>query len=236
MMYDWTAEMVRFMKDASAGSDYFSRLSDILRKYLAGCSSVCDAGCGLGQLSVELADRGYRVTSIDWNRTAIGFLEKGGRRNGIVPLCCDLNGYTPEVPFDAMIFNYFGSFEQILQIGRRCCSGKLIIIRKNYRFHRFSFSPMPIRSHTGPGIEQHLTSLGVPFETEDFGLEFGQPFRSLDDAVLFFQVYSNDPDPGVITLENVRKKLVATENPEFPYYLPHRKESKLISVNAGDLI
>lgn len=63
---------------------------------------------------------------------------------------------------------------------------------------------------------------GVPFQLETKTFDMGQPLRSLDDAVRFFEIYSKDA-PGTITLETVLPRLRETGDDVFPYYLPQEK-------------
>jgi hypothetical protein len=125
-----------------------------------------------------------------------------------------------------MIFNYFGRMEQNLDIAAKHCLRRAIIIRKVYRNHRFSFGNYP--------IEQAVHPLdGVEHEEREFSCEFGQPFRSIDDAVRFFELYSRDEDKSVINEKNVRSRLVETGKPDFPYYLPHLKQSNIYVIDRG---
>ena len=67
-----------------------------------------------------------------------------------------------------------------------------------------------------------LRAHGVPFRLETKTFDMGQPLRSLDDAVRFFEIYSKDA-PGTITRETVLSRLRETGACTFPYYLPQEK-------------
>ena len=54
-MFTWTPEMIRLMQNANARSEYHRQLAAILAPKLAGCRTLCDAGCGLGALSAALS-------------------------------------------------------------------------------------------------------------------------------------------------------------------------------------
>lgn len=45
-MFTWTPEMIRLMQNANAHSEYHRQLAAILAPKLAGCRTLCDAGCG----------------------------------------------------------------------------------------------------------------------------------------------------------------------------------------------
>ena len=71
-------------------------------------------------------------------------------------------------------------------------------------------------------VEDFLRAQGVPFRLETKTFDMGQPLRSLDDAVRFFEIYSKDA-PGTITRETVLSRLRETGACAFPYYLPQKK-------------
>lgn len=51
-MFIWNEDMIRFLRDASEHSDYHHLLAEYLAKRLPENAHVCDAGCGLGYLSL----------------------------------------------------------------------------------------------------------------------------------------------------------------------------------------
>ncbi len=231
MIYAWTDEMVSFMEDASENSDYFFKLSNVITPYLAGLRTVCDAGCGLGGLAKKLAQRGFSAFACDISENAIQYIKNENWKN-VTPVCCDLQKWTPAEKFDAMIFNYFGSLSEVLDISSRCCKGVIIIIKKNYRFHRFSFEKNPIQQRADESAESFFEKHNISYEKKEIEFEFGQPFRSIEDAVKFFEIYSRDTNKSIISPENVRKKLVSSAIPGFKYYLPQKKSSLLFVIRS----
>lgn len=228
-MSEWTPDMISFMVDASDYGSYFSELASCLSGLLDASWTVCDAGCGIGQLSVALSPMVKKVVAIDRSVAATDFLKKRISSAGlgnVEVLAEDFDNLPAQRRFDAMIFNYFGRVEQILDIAVRHCLRRAIIIRKVYGNHRFSIGTYP--------IEQPVQPLnGVDYTEREFSCEFGQPFRSIDDAIRFFELYSRDGDKSVINEKNVRSRLVETGNPVFPYYLPHLKKSNIYIIDRG---
>lgn len=229
MMAPWSQKSIRFMEDALKRSNYFEKLCKIIVPYLEGCKTVCDAGCGLGHLAAELGRLGFEAVAADSSEQAISYVKSKGFAN-VKPLECDLLSYTPQTPFDAMVFHYFGSIEQILSIGKAMCRGPLIVIKKNYENHRFSISENPLTGYTAKSAEQQLSERGIGYEKILFDCEMGQPFRSLEDAKEFFEIYSSDSDRSLLSLENIEKRLERTNDPLFPYYLPKSKPSAIFII------
>lgn len=235
-MFCWNADMLRFMRDASENTDYYRKLAALISPELPKSGHICDAGCGVGYLSEQLAGYCRQVTAVDISESAIRDfrlrLEKVPVQN-LRTVCGDITQLPPEVPYDAMVFCLFGSIQSILQIGRTQCRGKLIIIKKNYAMHRFSLGQNPLHHYRYCDAVEIMDQLGIPYKTVEPDLELGQPFRSLDDAVLFFRTYSKDAHPEDITADLVLPRLTGTSDPVFPYYLPQNKQLGILIFDAA---
>ena len=242
MMQAWTPEGMAFLQDAMACCGYYPALARRIAPYLPKQAHVCDAGCGLGGLSVALLPYCRHVTAVD---RAAAPLENLRQRAGHDPRLTvrqgDIRCLPPETPYDAMVFCLFGDVEEALTVARQQCRGTVLLIRRDYAYHRFStgtvllirrdyayhrFSTgrVPV-GFTAADSEDTLRHLGLSYRMERFSLEFGQPFRSLEDAQRFFRLYdrSGGADPPL-------HRLTAGPSAEFPYYLPTRKELCLLAV------
>ena len=79
MMQLWEKDMVRFMRDASEYSTYHQELAKRLSPYLNKEMHICDAGCGLGYLSLALAPYVGSVTGVERHSDASAVMaEKSG--------------------------------------------------------------------------------------------------------------------------------------------------------------
>ena len=136
----------------------------------------------------------------------------------------DIRCLPPETPYDAMVFCLFGDVEEALTVARQQCRGTVLLIRRDYAYHRFSTGRVPV-GFTAADSEDTLRHLGLSYRMERFSLEFGQPFRSLEDAQRFFRLYDRS---GAV--EPPLHRLVPGPGPEFPYYLPNRKDLCLLAV------
>ena len=238
-MFTWTPEMIRLMQNANARSEYHRQLAAILAPKLAGCRTLCDAGCGLGSLSAALSPYFDAITAADISDTALDVLRETIRTQNltnITPLPCDLLQSTDRTRYDGMVFCFFGSLAEILPVARRQCAKTLVIIKKNYELHRFSLTAQPIRGETAPAACEALRAMGVPFRFDARELEHGQPFASLDEAVQFFRIYSKDEAPGAVTPEAVLPRLQKTGDDAFPYYLPQIKRLGILTIKMEDLL
>jgi SAM-dependent methyltransferase len=81
--------------------------SDLLEAELGGLvpGRALDLGCGAGRASIWLARRGWRVTGVDFSRTALDLAGASGA--DVDWVLADLNGYEPAVgAFDLVLVLY----------------------------------------------------------------------------------------------------------------------------------
>lgn len=237
-MFRWTDEMIAFMRDADAYGDFHRALAEALAQLIGKRQHVCDAGCGTGALACALARLYPHVTAVDISPDAAAYVKKSAAALGLENLdvvCGDIGANPPKTPYDAMTFCFFGSVDEILRIGAAQCRGMVAIVMKDYVNHRFSIGKQPLRGHTAAGAQARLDALGVSYRLEHLSLEMGQPFRTLDDAVRFFQIYSRDEDPALITPEHVAARLVRTGRADFPLYLSGRRQMGIFLIETDNI-
>lgn len=79
-MFLWNEDMIRFLRDASEQSDYHRLLAGYLAERLPENAHVCDAGCGLGYLSLRLAPYCRQVTAADVSADALAVLRENCKK------------------------------------------------------------------------------------------------------------------------------------------------------------
>ena len=233
-MFTWTEASAAFWEDSAKYTKSYDRLADRAAAHLVPDGTVFEGGCGLGHLSLALSRRGYAVTAMDLSPLPLRFLRRNAAREG-VPL--DIRqGDTFALPdgevYDSAVFCFFGSVTETLTWARAHCRDKLILFKKNWDTHRFTRDASAIRKYTYPLTLGELDQLGVPYETEVFDVDMGQPFRSLEDAVRFFRLY--DP-AGAMTAGEVRARLTETDDHVFPFYLSAIRPVGMIVLRAEDI-
>lgn len=223
-MFRWTDDMIRYMADAGRQTDFHRRLTAELLPYLSPQDRVCDAGCGLGFLSLALAPHVRHVTAADCDAQALSVLkeELAARHiENVTPLCTDIFTDRPAEPYDAMVFCFFGSMDEILSVARSRCRGTVIAVKRDHRDHRFTVTKQTLgESHGVPAAEARLTELNIPYELKRTAYRFDQPFRDWEAARLFFETYRRRDDASLITDGFLREKLEPTGDAAFPWHIP----------------
>ncbi|UQT47269.1 class I SAM-dependent methyltransferase [Flavonifractor plautii] len=136
------------------------------------------------------------VVAADLSAEAIRHLEAQPLPPNVEPRRCDVLADTPDEPYDAMVFCFFGRTDEILSAARRQCTGTVAVLKRCGRDHRFPGEGPPRQ-----GFEElcrELEEKGIPYQSRVLELDMGQPFRSLEDAAVFFRTHSRD-DPAELT-------------------------------------
>lgn len=230
----WTQESAALLARAYRCGGAADMLAEKIMPALAAGAHVCDAGCGVGALSLALAKHGVCVTALDISETALAQLRMDKEVDGIDVRCEDAKTHTPDCLYDAMVFSFFGSMEECLAMAKRCCTGDVFYISRAYDKHRFSVGDHPV---TYRGYRQAcalLDEMGVPYSCAEFALDMGQPFESIEEARRFFELYSRD-DPALITDEFLMSRLVWTQDAQYPLYLPHMRRAGMVHFHVKDI-
>ena len=119
----WTEESIAFLRDAAAINRYYETIAERIAPQLPENAHICDAGCGIGELSLALKPYCHHVTAVDADALAIKTL-KAHLIEGVTARCGDMETLAPEKPYDAMVFCLFGRTQDTLRIAKKQCRGK----------------------------------------------------------------------------------------------------------------
>ena len=237
-MFRWTPEKIRFLRDASEYTPFNRVLAHHCLQAFGRPGHVLDAGCGIGCLSLELAPYCEHVTALDTSGEALDVLREKMRDTGtgnIRILQADVFRLPETEQFDSAVFCFFGTVPEILPVLRKHVRRTAVLIKKNWTRHRFSASHAPMQRFSYPESCRDLEEAGIPFRTEEFRLETGQPFRSLSDARAFFTAHGRDGEPIGLTDRELEDRLLRTGNERFPYFLSAVEPVGIIVLDTGSV-
>ena len=227
----WTDERIRALEDAANNSGYYEALASLLSHGLPKDASVLDVGGGTGRLALALSSSCRFVRSLDASplahETAVLHAKTVSNMDAV---CHDAWTYAPKERFDAAVFHYFGRMDEVLAFLHRTHIPLALVIKRRIAVHRFSVSPHHTRFESLAEAERTLCTRNVPYERTDGSLPFGQPFRSPEDAVSFFQSYSRDEHPSEITFSDIAPRLLMRDDPAFPLFLPEEKQFSILTI------
>jgi SAM-dependent methyltransferase len=234
-LYTWSPEKISWYADACrySGNDRNRKLASAIIDALPQSPHICDIGCGIGALSLELMKKASLVTAVDINRYALQYLQasvKCGEYKNIEVVEGDFAELEPPTQkVDGLVFCMVGG-NNFLEQAKHWTNGKVIIINEVSRKCSFASTPRIGAKYDGGSNRSRLEEAGYIFEEAVIKTSFGQPFRNFEDAVSFVSCYDREGSRADIE-RMLLGQLEETDSEEFPLYLPTDKEYYLYTVN-----
>lgn len=231
MNFNWDSNTIKWYQEANAYTNFFKNIAELLAPRLEGYSSLCDIGCGLGLVDLELSKNIQQITCIDIDKEAIQSLQKNiddRKITNIEPRLMDCNHI--EESWDIIYISFFSShnLEKFLP---HCKKLFAVVDKKNERkpyiekyksFHRNSYDQ----------VEQALNEKGIPFSLTEASFEFGQPLVSIEDGEKFIK--NNYPKVNDEDLNGfLSQKLIKTNERKYPFYIQKTKSLGIFEVEGA---
>ena len=209
--------------DASAYSGFHKALAQIIVPHLKPYDTLCDIGCGLGRLDLELAPYVSEILAVDISEYAIGVLSRDVERAGVKNVRAR-QGATEDLEgvFDIILMSLYGSPDMPMLLEH--CRRKIIrIVSAGKKSGLYPERHRREVKFNVPNVQDDLTALKIGYTLEFCSLEFGQPLRTWQDAESF--ILNNAPDASKDEINDfLNEKIERTGRPDFPFYLPYQKE------------
>ena len=244
-MINWNEEKNRFFVDASQYTGYHKDLAAIIKPYLKPEWTMCDMGCGLGLLDIQLADSVAHITAIDRNESAISDYNRRVKDLNITNISAkvgDANKLKDD-KWDVLLLSFFSFYgdNDAMERALSRAGHRIIMITFIDEFpeKQRKFADANYRETTS-AKETYILGKGYNYEKIIKTMDFGQPFRSLDDAYKFFDQYSKDEymkeedsDKRKDDIHRKMSDIVLTDgNSEFPYFLSKKKDIGILIIDV----
>ena len=233
-MYEWTPDKIRWYQDACEypWNNRNQLLADAIMKHLSKEVTICDLGCGIGGLSLVLSPKVHQVIAVDQNHHALECLRESIYKKQIHNIEVMEGNYKnlelsplPDVTILCMTGGLVPHLKEVLSL-----TGKeLYFITGNSGYHHFKTHKKKKSFETTEQIKASLEANGLKYEEEILLTRFGQPFKSMEDAVLFMSCYNREESIEQIKT-HLLEKLEETKDETFPYYYPCEKAYRLFRI------
>jgi len=232
-------DKTKMFKQASEFTSFHRKLGILVKPLLDINWTVLDVGCGLALLDFEIADSVKSITAIDYNAELIKEVNQridyelaAGRASAekIVPNCLDANDIEGE--WDVVLMSFYGAgfeeSERLMDLARR-----RIIFIVHGRAANGIFDPPTLKRkrRTAEELEEFLVNKGYRYRKTMAEMQFGQPFKTIDEIHSFLKNFKNiDREIPIIDEKNefdldrmvasTEERFVKTDRYDYPYYLP----------------
>lgn len=229
--FNWNATTIKWYQAANAYSGFFKNIADLIEPRLAGYETLCDIGCGLGLVDLELSKNLKRITCIDINQEAINSLEKSIKERKISNIqtqlmnCEEIHG-----SWDVIYISFFGSHN--LEKFLPHCKKLIAIVDKKNEHKPYLEKYRSFHRNTYDKVEAVLNQKGINYSLNEVALEFGQPLVSIDDAKNFIKTnYAAVKDDDLNRF--LDQQLIKTNEKEFPFYIQKKKTIGIFEIEGG---
>ena len=232
MRFTWNERKIRWFLDASAYTGFHKALAQKIIPHLDQGKTLCDLGCGLGRLDLELAAYVCDLTAVDIDENVIDILHRDTAALGIK----NLRALTRDVSlltrgFDVILMSFFGRTGLLDYL--KLCHKLIRIVGVDDKSGLYPEKYRCTEKDTVPIVQEFLDTNGIDYKLELHSLEFGQPFRSWNDAELY--VLENAPTASICEVSDFLNARVAHIGREdFPFYLPNQKEFGIFITDKED--
>ena len=223
MRFTWDEQNIEWFLSASVYTGFHKALAEKLLKYIKPGDTLCDVGCGLGRLDLELAPHVKRLTAIDISEIAIGVLRRDAAALGLANIDHRI-GDSRELTgdYDVLLLSFFGQ-PNVPDYNQLSFRRMLRVVNAENRSGLYPERHRYLEKDTVPVVRAELEEKGVKFTIDADAIEFGQPLRSGQDAARFVLQNAPEADAGEIS-DFLGENLIATGRDDFPFYLPNKKE------------
>ena len=231
MLITWDEQTSERFIAASEYTGFHKALAKKLEQYLTHEDTLCDIGCGLGRLDIELAPYVTDILAVDISEYALETLSRDAAAAGMDNIRIhrgeaeDLEG-----SFDVVLMSLFGATDT-LKILSHCKRRFIRIVSASKKSGLYPERHRRETKYAVPVVSEELDALGVQYGMEYWSFEFGQPLKTRREAGLF--VLSNAPGAGEEEVgEFLDTNLQSTGRDDFPFYLPYSKELGIFVIDV----
>jgi cyclopropane fatty-acyl-phospholipid synthase-like methyltransferase len=230
MNFDWNSNTIRWYQEANKYSGFFKNIAELIAPGLKDHSTLCDIGCGLGLVDLELSTHIKNITCIDINKEAIKALQKSVKDRKITNIeprlmdCKDI-----DENWDVIYISFFGSRNLEEYLPR--CKKLIAVVGKKNQTELYPEKYRTFQKNTSDEVEQALTNKGITYFLREVSFEFGQPLSSLEEAKNFVTTHSPQISPKDLA-DFLAQRLIETGEQQYPFFLPRMKAMGIFEIEG----
>lgn len=193
----------------------------------------------MGQLACSMATLGHTVHAVDRSADAVAYADRHSGEAGAECVSVCQGDYfqvaAESDPYDRMVFCLSARVGDAFAAAQMNGSKTLTVINKvsgcsGADGDPSNRLPRPVVGDVGRTLDA-LDARGIVCDAHEMTLEFGQPFRTLEDAVRYFSLFRTRSFPHGVTKRELAAILEPFDGRGFAYYLPVERHLAVFDVD-----
>ena len=215
MNYIWGDKTIGWLYDAAEYTGFYRHLAALLLPEIRVRGSLCDMGCGMALADMALTGEIGSITCVDVNRPALTFAQEEAARRGIENMTFVLSdAFHAAGRWDTVIALFHGRLDKVCAAYLAKANDRLICVT-----HGAGIRHADAFCENAGEAAAWLDAGGWTYTRTDGVLEFGQPHRSLEEAIESTSAFHPGWDRAAVETF-VRGKVQETGREDFPWYTP----------------
>ena len=232
MPFHWDSKRIDWFLDASAYTGYHRELAQRLSPHLHREDRLVDLACGLGCLSLEISDAVRSIEAVDIHPPVIDSLIARANERGIDNLHAHVASFEAvTTPCDVALVSFFGKDAVLhsLSIARRLI---IWLMNANSEGHLYPQKYRRPKEVTIASSIEVLHAHHLRYTLLEDTIEFGQPFRTRDDAIAFLRDHAPEADDRELDAFLERFAQPACRE-DYALYLPNPKRIGIFFIDPA---
>jgi hypothetical protein len=254
----------KLFRQASEFTGFHKKLGVLIEPYLNERWTVADIGCGMALLDFQIMGSVKSITAIDTNEDALAEVEKRideelaanhGDAGKIKTVRKDASELEDE-RWDVVLMSFFADSPEMAGQMLSLADHRGVIIMHGHERGGI-FDPMRTDKPrmSVKEMEGHLVANGYGYRKNIVDLQFGQPFRTIEDIHEFIGEKSGNgqgvdsvgesaeggmtEDSGADESDierltySVEERIIKTKRYDYPYYLPRNLRAAIFIIGMG---
>ena len=228
--FDWNEGTIRRYIEANEYTGFFKNIAQIIKPKLEGFSTLCDLGCGLGLLDLELHHNIENITCTDINQVALNALEQTINEKNIQNIRTQImDSNHIQGQWDIILVSFFGAKE--LECFLPHCKKLIAVVHGDKEGNLSPTKCDTFKKMNVSDVEENLREKAIHYSLTHHAFEFGQPLTSIEEAREYIQDHTPDITPGDLEIF-LSEKLKKTGEEKYPFYIPRMKKMGIFEIKG----
>jgi SAM-dependent methyltransferase len=229
MHFKWDEKTIGWLMEAADYTGFYEKLAGMLLQYIRVRGTLCDMGCGMALADVALAREIGQITCVDANEEVLTVAKREAARRGAENLTfLHTDGLTVQGKWDTVTAMFHGRVNEFCAPYLSKANDLLLFVT-----HGVGVNKGEGECANATEAAAWLDAGGWRYERQDAVLEFGQPHRSVEEAIESTGAFRRE-----IPADELKKRVMASIQPtgreDFPYYTPKPRSFAIFAISRAE--